>query len=334
MTDFLNRKQALEVTIVVCCYNAERTITRTLESLRQQTYPVQEILVIDDASSDRSYELVRDYAATFRSVRVLRNSRNRGPAFCRQLGLEEAHSECILFFDADDIAKPRLLERQARILESDPSLLGVGCYAHYFESEADVPKSLGLLKVGPTNRAAALKQFQQNKLVFMTVVTLIWRRDALAVGGYRQDLLPNSKGLRYEDYAEDLDLWCRMADLGASGRHFITIPEPLFFYRKPAGSLSTRNVAVMQLKMRWIKDCMIRRRKGLGERRLAEFLASRTLFQRLSDRRSDLAAAFYKRAGFAHASRRYLRMGVLLGLVAVTSPKLILQKLKTQSVQS
>lgn len=333
MTDGRTTERAPAVSIIVCCYNAERTIAQTLDSLLRQTHAAREILVIDDGSTDRSAEVVATHAAENDRVRLLRNASNRGTAYSRQRGLNEAACDAVLFFDADDVATPRLLEKQAARLTEDPSLLGVGCFATYFASDTS-DGGLGHQRVGPPSGEAALLQYRANKLVFMAPVTMFWRRDALAVGGYRQDLLPNTNGLRYEDYAEDLDLWCRMADLGASGRHFITIPEPLFFYRKPTGSLSTRNVAVMQLKMRWIKDCMIRRRKGLGERRLAEFLESRTPFERLADRRSDLAAAFYKRAGFAYASRRYLRMGVFLGLVAVTSPKLILQKLKTQSVQS
>ena len=333
MTNGKTAARALDVTIIVCCYNAEHTIADTLDSLVRQTRPAREILVIDDGSTDRSAEIVAARAVEDGRIKLLRNASNRGTAHSRQRGLKEAVCDAVLFFDADDVATPDLLEKQAELLTSDPSLLGVGCYATYFASD-NLDGGLGLQRVGPTNREAARLQYSGNKLVFMAPVTMFWRRDALAVGGYRQDILPNAKGLRYEDYAEDLDLWCRMADLGASGRHFITIPEPLFFYRKPAGSLSTRNVVVMQLKMRWIKDCMIRRRKGLGERRLAEFLASRTPSERLSDWRSDLAAAFYKRAGFAYARRRYLRMGIFLSLVALTSPKLILQKLKTQSVQS
>lgn len=333
MTDGRTTARPLDVTIIVCCYNAEHTIADTLSSLVRQTHPAREILVIDDGSTDHSAEIVAARAVEDARIRLLRNGLNRGTAYSRQRGLNEAVCDAVLFFDADDVATPDLLEKQAELLTSDPSLLGVGCYATYFASGI-LDSGLGHQRVGPTSREAALLQYSGNKLVFMAPVTMFWRRDALAVGGYRQDLLPNAKGLRYEDYAEDLDLWCRMADLGAAGRHFIAIPESLFFYRKPLDSLSTRNVPVMQLKMRWIKDCMIRRRKGLDERRLAEFLASRTPSERWADWRSDLAAAFYKRAGFAYASRRYLRMGVFLGLVALTSPKLILQKLKTQSVQA
>ncbi len=121
-------------------------------------------------------------------------------------------------------------------------------------------------------------------------------RDALAVGGYRQNLLPNPAGLRYEDYAEDLDLRCRMADLGAQGRHFITIPEALFFYRKPVGSLSTRMLRSCSSRCGGSRTACPSRRKGAGERTLCRVPGLSTPIERWADWRSDLAAASYKRA--------------------------------------
>lgn len=320
------------ITVVVCCYNAERTVAGTLRSLLEQSWPAREILVIDDGSRDRSVEVVSAIAAGDGRIRLIRNPSNRGTAYCRHLGLTQARTDVLMFFDADDLAEPRLLEKQARVLARDPDLLGVGSYARYV-GEADGREDLGLQRVGPTDRETALQHFRRGKLMFMSPATLFWKRDALSVGGYRQQILPNAEGVRYEDFAEDLDLWCRMSDLGAQGRYFLSIPEPLFRYRKPPGSLSSRNLNLMQLKMRWIKDCLLRRRSGRPERTLAEFIQSRSRSQRFDDWRSDKAAGFYKAAGFSYASRRYVRLGAFLLLAALASPKLIRQKLKTQSVR-
>ncbi|MCM2476086.1 glycosyltransferase family 2 protein [Rhizobium sp. CG5] len=322
----------LPITVVVCCYNAESTIAETLWTLQDQTCPAQEILVIDDGSQDRSIEIVSQVAAGASHIRLIRNGANRGTAYTRHRGLQEANTEAVMFFDADDLAEPRLLEKQGRMLAENPDILGVGCHAYYVSENAG-QQNLGRQCVGPTDRNAALQQFRSNKLTFMPPVTLFWRRDALAVGGYRQRIMPNAENIRYEDFAEDLDLWCRMSDFGSQGRHFLTIAEPLFRYRKPAGSLSTRNVRMMQLKMRWIKDCLLRRRSGEVERSLADFIASRSILDRVNDWRSDKAAGFYKQAGFSYSSRRYVRLGAFLLLTALASPKLIRQKLKTQSVR-
>ncbi len=146
--------------------------------------------------------------------------------------------------------------------------------------------------------------------------------------------MANNKNIRYEDFSEDLDLWCRLSDLGAKGRYFITIPEPLFRYRKPSESLSTRNVRLMQQKMRWIRDCLRRRRAGGSELSLADYIASRSWLDRVNDYRSDLAAMFYKSAGFAYSDRNYLKVAVFLALTGVFSPKLIRQKIRTQTTRA
>jgi len=315
------------ITVIVCCYNAAQTIEKTLDSLSGQDFADFEMLAIDDGSQDGTLTMLHNHATLEPRLRVLANPGNRGTAFTRQRGLDEASAALLMFVDADDIADPRLVGRLHGMLTADPDLIGVGCYTTYFAAEG---KDLGIQRVGPESRAAFERLYREAKLLFMVPCTLFRKADALAVGGYRQAVMPNPAGIRYEDFSEDLDLWCRMSDLGAEGRYFLTLPESLLRYRKPLDSLSTKNLSLMQLKMRWIKDCLRRRRAGQPERTLANFIASRTAWQRISDWRSDNAAGFYKRAGFAYARRNFLALGWYLALAGALSPKLIRQKIASQ----
>ncbi|MDE0952778.1 MAG: glycosyltransferase family 2 protein [Halioglobus sp.] len=315
------------VSIVVCCYNAAQTVPRTLESLRTQLFNDFEILAIDDGSKDHTIAVLHDCATRDSRLRVLENLGNRGTAFTRQRGLEEACADLVMFVDADDIADPALVARLHETLIGDINLIGVGCYTTYFVEEG---KDLGTQRVGPESRATFERIYREAKLLFMVPVTLFHKVDALAVGGYRQAVMPNAEGIRYEDFSEDLDLWCRMSDLGAEGRYFLTLPESLLRYRKPLDSLSTQNLAHMQLKMRWIKDCLRRRRAGAVERSLNEFIASRGPHQRFNDWRVDKAAGFYKKAGFAYARRHFAKLSWYLVWSGVMSPKLIRQKIAMQ----
>jgi glycosyltransferase involved in cell wall biosynthesis len=273
--------------------------------------------------------VLHDCATRDPRMRVLENPGNRGTAYTRQRGLNEARADLMMFVDADDIADPELVARLHKMLTSDPDLIGVGCYTTYFAEEG---KKLGLQRVGPESRAAFEHIYREAKLLFMVPCTLFRRAAALAVGGYRQEVMPNVQGIRYQDFSEDLDLWCRMSDLGAEGKYFLTLPHSLLRYRKPLDSLSTKNLGYMQLKMRWIKDCLCRRRAGEPERDLATFLASRRVWQRLTDWRSDRAADFYKAAGFCYARRNFPGLGWYLLLAGLHSPKLIRQKIMTQKV--
>jgi glycosyltransferase involved in cell wall biosynthesis len=314
------------VSIIVCAYNAEKDIPETLDSLIAQSYEALEILVVDDASTDTTPEIVRDYARRDARVRMVTHPENRGLAHGRKTGVAEASHELLTFIDADDIAMPGMIERLVEALLEDANRLGVSAYRVYFDDTRD----LGVQKIGPTTRDDYMRLYDAQKLVFLSYPNLVRKTDVLAVGGYRVDVMQNDDGIRYEDFCEDLDMWCRMSDLSADGRYFITLKEPLSRYRKPAGSMSTKNVRIMQDKMRWIKDCLRRRRAGAPEQSFADFLVSRTAWQRFSDRRADAAAGFYKKAGFAYASRNYPGLAWYLLLTFLTSPKLLRQKVATQ----
>ena len=316
------------VSIIVCAYNAEKDIPETLDSLIAQSYDALEILVVDDASTDATPGIVRDYARRDARVRMITHTENRGLAHGRKTGVAEASHELLTFIDADDIAMPKMIERLVEALLEDDKRLGVSAYRVYFDDSRD----LGVQKVGPTKREDYMRLYDGEKLVFLSYPNLVRKTDVLAAGGYRIDVMPNDDGIRYEDFCEDLDMWCRMSDLSADGRYFITLKEPLSRYRKPAGSMSTKNVRIMQDKMRWIKDCLRRRRASEPEHSLADFLASRTAWERFSDRRADAAAGFYKKAGFAYANRNYPSLAWYLLLTGLTSPKLIRQKAATQRV--
>lgn len=317
------------VCVVICCYNAATTVSQTLDSLQAQKFSDFEIIAIDDGSNDNTVEVLRTYAKRDRHLRILVNPSNRGTAFTRQRGLEATSAERVIFFDADDYADPHLISILYQKLVSDEAIMGVSCYAEYFSDE----KTLGTQKVGATTKDEFFRAFRDDKLYFQSVVTLFNRDLALRVGGVRINIMPNALGVRYEDYAEDLDLWCRMSDLGAEGRYFLTIPQPLFRYRKPLNSLSTKNLGYMQLKMRWIKDCLRRRRSGQPERSLAGFISSRSIGERLADLRSDKAAYFYKRAAFSYAQRNFLKLLIFVAAAGILSPKLIRQKIATQRIK-
>ena len=317
------------VSIVVCCYNSSSTVERTLSSLTAQSFVDIEIILIDDGSSDDTVNLLKSFVNSDHRAKLLKNLSNRGTAYSRQRGLENSSCEFVMFIDSDDITEPELVSRLYGAISNDTALIGVGCYTTYFFNEG---KGIGIQRLGPTSKKEFQKIYNDSKLLFTAPCTMFRKSDAMKVGGYRLDILPNDDGIRYEDFSEDLDLWCRMSDLGKDGCYFLTLPTSLLHYRKPINSLSTKNVKFMQLKMRWIKDCMQRRRVGLSERTLQQFINSRTFLNKFNDWRIDKAAIFYKKAGFSFAKRNYLSLIYFVLLAGIMSPKLIRQKIVMQKI--
>lgn len=101
-----------EVTLIIPCYNAADTITGTLESALAQTVPVR-IIVVDDCSTDNSFEVVAALAEKHPQIRLFRQAVNGGPGKARNTGLRLAETEWVAGLDSDDFLEP---ERTQRLL--------------------------------------------------------------------------------------------------------------------------------------------------------------------------------------------------------------------------
>jgi glycosyltransferase involved in cell wall biosynthesis len=108
-----------KISLYIPCYNGERYIARTLEGALRQTYPLDEILVIDDGSQDRTREIASRYP-----VRIVSHDQNRGLAAARNAGFRNARNELVGSLDADCVAEPDWLERLLAHLE-DPRVAAV-----------------------------------------------------------------------------------------------------------------------------------------------------------------------------------------------------------------
>ena len=110
----------MEVSLYIPCYNAERYIARSIEGALRQTYPLDEILVVDDGSRDRTREIASRYP-----VRIVGHDRNRGLAAARNTGFRRTRNELVASLDADCVAEPDWLERLLPHLD-DPKVAGAG----------------------------------------------------------------------------------------------------------------------------------------------------------------------------------------------------------------
>lgn len=91
-----------QVSVIIPNYNSEKYIQRCLDALLNQEYKVDEIIVVDDCSTDKSKEIIKQYTEKYDNIFLAENEVNRGVAFSRNRGIELAKSEYIMFCDPDD----------------------------------------------------------------------------------------------------------------------------------------------------------------------------------------------------------------------------------------
>jgi len=130
------------VSVIIPAYNSASTIIRALQSVIAQTLAPLEIIVVDDASTDTTRDLVTSFASSSSiPVRVLSQTTNSGPSAARNAGWEAATGDFIAFLDADDQWHPHKIELQFPVMQSQPKVT-MSCHGHHFSSStiwADIP---------------------------------------------------------------------------------------------------------------------------------------------------------------------------------------------------
>jgi GT2 family glycosyltransferase len=160
------------ISVIVPAYNAEATLGRCLAALRDQTQAPDEILVVDDGSTDGSAELARHY-----NVQVIRQA-NAGPAAARNAGARAARGDLLLFTDADCAPDPDWVACMAAAL-ADPTVAGAKGVYRTSQTEA-VARFVQIEYEDKYNRMRG-----QERIDFVDTYSACYRRDVfLRAGGF------------------------------------------------------------------------------------------------------------------------------------------------------
>ncbi|MCS6923479.1 MAG: glycosyltransferase [Fimbriimonadales bacterium] len=215
------------VSVVMAAYNAAPYIAQAIESVQAQTLDDWELIVVDDASTDETVELVRRYEGDPR-VRLLRNTQNLGPAGGRNRALEAAQGKWIAVLDADDWFEPCRLER---LLQTARELEVAVVYDLYRQVDARTGETLKVFfsAHAPTPTQPARYSPLETVRAHLALQPLIERALVERAGlRYREDITLG------EDY-----LFQTLATIEAGGCG--VLPEPLYNYRWHRGSTYRRN---------------------------------------------------------------------------------------------
>lgn len=121
----------MKISVVIPAYNAQNTIARAIQSVLNQIRPADEMIVIDDGSSDNTAQAAGSFGE---KVTVIRQT-NAGASVARNKGIEASHGEWIAFLDADDEWLPEKLQLQVGHLREHPELKWT--YSNFFRKEPD-----------------------------------------------------------------------------------------------------------------------------------------------------------------------------------------------------
>ena len=221
------------VSVIIPAYNAEVFIGATLLSAAQQTYEPLEIIVVDDGSTDRTAEIVREFMARDPRVKLIQQP-NAGVAAARNRGLREAQGSLIAPLDADDLWKPTKIERQvACFLAADDNLSLVYTWSHNIDEEGGIMR---WKRNRPKVEGRVFHHLIEANLIGNGSTPLMRKDHVLEAGGYDPAFRD-----RDAEGCEDWKLYLALAER----YDFAAVREPLVGYRQTPAMMS-RNLWAMK----------------------------------------------------------------------------------------
>ena len=211
------------VSVIIPCYNRADVLAATLDSVRIQTSPNWEALIVDDFSTDNSTEIIRQFARHDpRFQGLTRQGTQRGANICRNQGLAAANGEYLVFLDADDLLAPTCLERRIVAMDAAPEC-DFGVYqTEIFAHEVGDRRLLW----NAYTTTSDLDRFLSLDSVWHTMGP-IWRKPALQQLGGFDPMLPSF---------QDWDISVRALIKGA---RYFKVPIRDGYYRNGRGTDSS-----------------------------------------------------------------------------------------------
>ena len=154
-----SKKQTPLVSVIMPVYNADGYLVEAIESILNQTYQNFELIIVDDASTDNTEQMISQFkkqnSKKIKAIRLKKNL-NKGGDACANLAFQKAKGQFIARMDADDIAHPKRLEKQLKFLLKNPDIFMVGSQAWVINKKGEI---IGEKKVPLTS-----KEIYQNYL--------------------------------------------------------------------------------------------------------------------------------------------------------------------------
>ncbi|APY11008.1 glycosyl transferase [Seonamhaeicola sp. S2-3] len=227
---------AFKVSIITPTYNSESFIKQTITSILNQTYTNWELILVDDASTDKTVEIINQFLKTNPQISLLQNSKNRGAAISRNKGIEAAKGDFIAFLDADDLWKPDKLKKQIKFMQDNEADVCFSSYTLINEAGVSLNKTV-----------KALPKLTYNKFLKCNYIgNLTGIYNAKKLGKiYAPNLLKR----------QDWLMWLKAVK--QSNKPALGIKEPLAIYRVRKNSMSSN-------KLNLVKYNYLVYRKGLG----------------------------------------------------------------------
>lgn len=239
-----------EVSVILPFYNAEESLSASIESILSQDYEHFELILIDNNSTDGSYEIAVQYASEDSRINLV-SENSLGIVNAINTGIEQCRGKFIARMDADDVSLPERLSRQHKFLQKNPDTGLVACCAEY---QGDKDLYFGFLEyVAWNNKLITHDDISMNRFVESPIIhpTVMFRKELIEKYGPYKD----------GEFPEDYEMWLRWLKHGVK-MHKLT--EKLLIWNDSEERLSRvderySDSAFYEIKSVYLYDWLVNR---------------------------------------------------------------------------
>ena len=213
------------VSIIVPCYNAEKYLTETLNSIEKQTYKNIEIICVNDGSTDQTKKILEKWHSNTKTKNIIINQNNSGVSHSRNIGIKKSTGKYIMFCDSDDLFREDLVLLLINEIESKKSDTAYCKLKRRIDDVYDYSKKINIIKQNQTEAMNNLL-YKMSEISFDCYI-------------YNKDILSNHN-IRFDEntkYGEDREFnwkylcWCNKISY---------IDNALYYYRINANSATKK----------------------------------------------------------------------------------------------
>lgn len=201
------------VSVIMPVYNAEKFLEEAIESILKQTYEKFEFIIVNDGSTDKSIEIIKNYKMQDQRI-VLIDRENKGLVYSLNEAISKANGKYIARMDSDDICLENRFEEQIKVLEENSFIDIVGCHYQLIDEESKIKKNIVAVPI------------KKDEILMTLCYSVPFAHPSVMI---RKAIF---KSYSYEENpTEDYLLWTKIYN----GKNFRNIEKVLFLYRHQYG---------------------------------------------------------------------------------------------------
>ncbi len=190
------------VSIITPTYNSEQFIVQTIQSVQAQTYTNWEMLIVDDCSTDSTFEILKQQSALDSRIKIQKLNKNSGAAIARNKGIDLVEGSYMTFLDADDIWFPDFIDNSIKTIKSTGYSFVFSSYRRsnenleFIYSDFIVPEKVTYTDILKTNSISCLTAFLDIKTLGKKTMPVIRKRQDMGLWLQYLKEIPYAYGIK------------------------------------------------------------------------------------------------------------------------------------------